>query len=150
MSSLGAQPERASALAPIILKTIGVHGFDHRANWAAKVRNVSRLGSQFKSFCFNVSHSKHASCRAAPEPGLKLGITHPYPNLPIRGRRSPPRFPPVRRQCAARNWPRCCARATGTQSPGQEREDQAKLVESKSKAAARNAITRYLDDAASE
>jgi hypothetical protein len=32
--------------ARIALKTMGVHGFDHRANWAAKVRNVSKLGSQ--------------------------------------------------------------------------------------------------------
>jgi len=29
------------------LETMGVHWFDHRANWLAKVRNVSRLGSQF-------------------------------------------------------------------------------------------------------
>jgi hypothetical protein len=34
--------------ARITLKTIGPYGFDHRANWAAKVRNVSRLGSQIK------------------------------------------------------------------------------------------------------
>jgi hypothetical protein len=33
-------------LAPINLKTLRVHGLDHSANWAAKVRNVSRLGSQ--------------------------------------------------------------------------------------------------------
>jgi len=32
--------------ARITLKTIRVHGFDHIANWPAKVRNVSRLGSQ--------------------------------------------------------------------------------------------------------
>jgi hypothetical protein len=32
--------------ARIAEKTIPVHRFDHRANWAAKVRNVSRLGSQ--------------------------------------------------------------------------------------------------------
>ena len=31
---------------PIILKTLDVDGFDHSANWPAKVRNVSRLGSQ--------------------------------------------------------------------------------------------------------
>lgn len=30
----------------ITAKTIGVHWFDHRANWLARVRNVSRLGSQ--------------------------------------------------------------------------------------------------------
>jgi hypothetical protein len=30
----------------ITAKTMGVHGFDHRANWVAKVRNVSSLGSQ--------------------------------------------------------------------------------------------------------
>jgi len=39
VSSLGAQPKRASALAPIILKTIGVHGFDRRVNWAPPLQN---------------------------------------------------------------------------------------------------------------
>ena len=34
--------------APIIMKTIRFHGFDHTANWVAKVRNVSRLGSHKK------------------------------------------------------------------------------------------------------
>ena len=37
----------------ITLKTMPVHGFDHRANWEAKVRNVSRLGSQL--FLFQIS-----------------------------------------------------------------------------------------------
>jgi len=32
--------------AGITLRTTGVNGFDHWANWLAKVRNVSRLGSQ--------------------------------------------------------------------------------------------------------
>jgi hypothetical protein len=32
--------------APITLKTMPVHGFDHSPAWGAKVRNVSRLGSQ--------------------------------------------------------------------------------------------------------
>jgi hypothetical protein len=31
---------------PIILKVIGFERFDHSASWPAKVRNVSRLGSQ--------------------------------------------------------------------------------------------------------
>jgi hypothetical protein len=31
--------------AVILMKTILFQGFDHRANWVAKVRNVSRLGS---------------------------------------------------------------------------------------------------------
>src|ERR1017187_872098 len=31
----------------ITLKTMPAHGFDHCPVWAAKVRNVSRLGSQF-------------------------------------------------------------------------------------------------------
>lgn len=33
--------------ARITLKTMSVHGFDHRAIWPAEVRNVSRLGRQF-------------------------------------------------------------------------------------------------------
>ena len=32
--------------APISLKPIRVHGFDHKASWVARVRNVSRLGRQ--------------------------------------------------------------------------------------------------------
>jgi hypothetical protein len=55
VSSLGAQPGRASALAPIILKTIDVQGFDHWANWLTKVRNVSRLGSQSEPLDFPLS-----------------------------------------------------------------------------------------------
>jgi hypothetical protein len=34
--------------APIILKTLGVDGFDSSANCPAKVRNVSNVGSQIK------------------------------------------------------------------------------------------------------
>ena len=30
----------------MMMKNKIVHGFDHTANWIAKVRNVSRLGSQ--------------------------------------------------------------------------------------------------------
>ena len=33
---------------PIILKALGVDRFDHSASWPAKVRNVSRLGSQLE------------------------------------------------------------------------------------------------------
>ena len=36
--------------ARITVKTIVVHRFDHRANRVAKVRNVSRLGSQLLLF----------------------------------------------------------------------------------------------------
>jgi hypothetical protein len=32
--------------ASMMMKNRIVHGFDHTANWIAKVRNVSRLGSQ--------------------------------------------------------------------------------------------------------
>jgi hypothetical protein len=39
--------------------------------YAAKVRNVSSVGSQFKSFRFNAHPAEHASCRASPKPGLK-------------------------------------------------------------------------------
>lgn len=59
------------------------------------------LGSQFKSFLFNVSLTEHASCRGAPGRRAKSRITHPYPNLPIRGRSGPPRIPPVLRATTA-------------------------------------------------
>jgi hypothetical protein len=42
--------------ARITLKTIGLHGFDHRATWAAKVRNVSRLGSHPSFAAYWVFH----------------------------------------------------------------------------------------------
>ena len=35
--------------APMIMKALHFDGFDHSASWAAKVRNVSRLGSLNKS-----------------------------------------------------------------------------------------------------
>ena len=37
--------DRSCPSTPIMLKTLGVDGFHHRANWPAKVRNVSNLGS---------------------------------------------------------------------------------------------------------
>ena len=43
---------------------------------------VLRLGSQFKSFIFNVSPTEHASCRTAPKPRLFSVFTRPYPSLP--------------------------------------------------------------------
>ena len=43
----GMDTERPSA--SIMMKTKSVHGFDHTANWTAKVRNVSRLGSQIST-----------------------------------------------------------------------------------------------------
>lgn len=46
MSNLGAHHGHGSAFARIALRTMDVHGFDHTANWVAKVRNVSRVGSQ--------------------------------------------------------------------------------------------------------
>lgn len=103
VSRLGAQHGRGWQFAPIRLKTIPVHWFDHSAIWTAKVRNVSKVGSHFKSFSFNVPPTKHASCRAAPKPGLRCGIIHPCSNLPIRALGSPPRIPPVLRERSVQN-----------------------------------------------
>ena len=38
--------DAGQGLAPITLKTICVGEFDHCVNWVAKVRNVSKVGSQ--------------------------------------------------------------------------------------------------------
>ena len=46
--------------ARITVKTIAVHGFDHRASRVAKVRNVSRLRSQYQSPIFNVAPTRRA------------------------------------------------------------------------------------------
>ena len=64
------------------------------------------LRSQNKSSGFDAPRTKHASCRAAPAPGPFCKFTHPYPNLPIRGRRGPPRIPPVGRKCTASDQPK--------------------------------------------
>jgi hypothetical protein len=45
--------------APITLKTIRRPRFDHSAIWAAKVRNVSRLGSQIKSTPYRQLDTSH-------------------------------------------------------------------------------------------
>jgi hypothetical protein len=55
----------------------------------------SCLRNHRKSCIFSVCPTGHASCRATPKLRLKLGITHPYPNLPIGRRRGPPRIPPA-------------------------------------------------------
>src|ERR1035438_4728827 len=58
--------DKSQRAARITMKTRRIGGVHQKANWAAKVRNVSRLGSQFKSFIFNVSPAKHATCRVTP------------------------------------------------------------------------------------
>ena len=82
---------------------------------AAKVRNVSKVGSQFKSFLFNVSPTEHAVCGTAAGPWLPitnypslLEFTHPWtpgspqnppsaftPNASQRERRLKRAFPSV-------------------------------------------------------
>jgi hypothetical protein len=44
-----------SGSAPIILKTLGVDGFDHSTNCPAKVRNVSSVGSHIGFLDFTLS-----------------------------------------------------------------------------------------------
>jgi hypothetical protein len=63
--------DTARLSAPMMMKAKSVHGFDHTANWMAKVRNVSRLGSQL-SF---------AVCQSCPSF---------YSNQPLKGRWSCP------------------------------------------------------------
>ena len=41
---LGARRGQSRRCPRIALKTMSVHGFDHRARWVARVRNVSRPG----------------------------------------------------------------------------------------------------------
>ena len=74
---------------------------------------MSRSGSQFKSFIFNVSPTEHASCRAGSARRPELGITHPYPNLPVHRRRGPPRIPPVRRHISVEKRARPLRRSPG-------------------------------------
>src|ERR1039457_6791003 len=63
----------------------------------------SVLGSQFKSFLFNVSPTEHAGCLATSGRRLKFGITHPYPNLPHSWTLGYPQPPPVLRECPAQS-----------------------------------------------
>jgi hypothetical protein len=44
--------------------------FERMGIYAAKVLNASSVGSQNNSFIFNVSITKHASCRTLPELAL--------------------------------------------------------------------------------
>jgi hypothetical protein len=97
---------------------------ERRNNPDLRVITAFLLGSQNKSFIFKVPPTKHASWRAAPKPGPLCKFTHPYPNLPIRGRRGPPSFPPVRRrgrrgtgaETAVRRTGECATWVVGTRS----------------------------------
>ena len=92
--------------------------FERTPFWAAKVRNVSSVGSQFlNSFGFTASPTKHASCRAAPKQAPESGFTHPYPNFPILVCWGTPCFPPVLRRCAASSL---ANRSTNTVGPDDE------------------------------
>ena len=48
--SWGPSMDKQRQTAPMILKALHFDRFDHSANWPAKVRNVSRLGSQILFF----------------------------------------------------------------------------------------------------
>jgi hypothetical protein len=47
--------DRHCQLAPITLKALRDDAFDHKANWATEVRNVSSVGSQNNAFIFNAT-----------------------------------------------------------------------------------------------
>jgi hypothetical protein len=100
--SLSSARKEALKFAELYLESMTYSHLLHRRAFSFLV--VSRSRSHTKSFIFNVSPAKHASCRASPKLGLKSRSTHPYPNFPKRGRRNPPSFSPVLRQCAASNW----------------------------------------------
>jgi hypothetical protein len=93
--SLSSARKEALKFAELYLESMTYSHLLHRRAFSFLV--VSRSGSQPNSFTFNVSRTRHATCRATSVRWLKSGITHPYPNLPIRGWRSPPSFP----QCFA-------------------------------------------------
>jgi len=73
--SWGPSVDRCWPSTPIILKTLSVARFDHSANWPAKVRNVSKVGSQFPKWPFlallsppsspAVTYAAGAGCGAA-------------------------------------------------------------------------------------
>jgi hypothetical protein len=50
-------------IARITLKTMRVDGFDHRANWVSKVRNVSKVGSQCHIDRHGMGFRTHRSVR---------------------------------------------------------------------------------------
>src|ERR1035437_3933171 len=77
----------------------------------------SYLRSHTNPFSFNLPPTGHDSCRATSGRWLKLGITHPYSNLPICGRWG---TPPVSPQCfrkdqALRNCLVFCCSLAGSQ-----------------------------------
>jgi hypothetical protein len=80
---------RRHAWTPVWLDTIGRRpGSIPTGRPAAKVRNASRVGSQFKPFIFNALHREHAVCRRCAPPTASIAN---YPSLLEfpRPRRSP-------------------------------------------------------------
>jgi hypothetical protein len=96
----GPSVDRCWPSTPIILKTLGVARFDQSANWTAKVRNVSRLGSQFKVLYSQATPRKYKALREiapfvrergnSPRlpgfPHLSRPESHQSPTSPLRGK----------------------------------------------------------------
>jgi hypothetical protein len=80
--------------------------FEQDTLYAAKVRNVSKVGSQNKPLVFNTCPGKRATCGPVPRGWLKSEFTHPYPYFLFFIPRGTPRSPPSR----GRNTARCRAR----------------------------------------
>jgi heme/copper-type cytochrome/quinol oxidase subunit 4 len=64
-------------LVPIILKVMGFERFDHSANWPARVRNVSRLGSQ----TFQILSTFETARRFAAVPNYPRGLSSLQPTV---------------------------------------------------------------------
>ena len=84
----GASLDKEPRFPPIILKTLDVHEFDHSANCPAKVRNVSRLGSQIILNPTNFQSVLHFRSEQSDAMQLWLEVdaaVSPYPSgvLPV-------------------------------------------------------------------
>jgi hypothetical protein len=75
--SWGPGVDRCWPSTAIILKTLGVDWFDQSASWPAKVRNVSRLGSQINIFEKIVACCRQW-CRSASALSLLLSLLSPF------------------------------------------------------------------------
>jgi hypothetical protein len=83
--------------------TIQLHRFEQRDAQAAKVRNVSKVGSQPKSLIFNATLRQRAACPTCARPAPSSRITHPYSNFLFFDLWSTPKSPPS--ECIGRGCP---------------------------------------------
>ena len=78
----------------VLSSTIQLHRFEPRDAQAAKVRNVSKVGSQSKSRVFNATPTQRAACPTCAQPAPSSRITRPCSNFLFFDPWGTPKSPP--------------------------------------------------------